>query len=387
MSRTTLTDVDNGIWIENWSADAGSGMCLAGSPNWSIRKKTLKGGLSHGVEIVELNNGELSMMILPTRGMGLWRGHYRGIPIEWKSPVVRPVHPQFVNLKDRNGLGWLNGFNEVMCRCGLSFNGPPGDDDGTDITLHGKIANLAAHKLEVDICDQKQGFLTVVGEVDETTMFGPSMRLRTSISTAAGSNSIVIRDRVTNLSAQVTELELLYHTNIGRPFLEEGSQFVAPIAEVAPRDLHSASGAEHFDTYPGPIPGVAEEAFFFELQADDFGQTKVMLVNAPGDRGLSLSYSVRELPYFTLWKNPQAEADGYVTGLEPGTNFPNFRGFERQQGRVISLLPGASYECGFELRVFDSSAAVQSEMTEIHSLLRAEPIRHFEPIARFSRLI
>ena len=127
-TRQVLTDVDGGIWFDDWQIDAASGIKLGGANDWSIRKRTLRGGLSDGLDVVELDNGELSMSVIPTRGMGLWRGEFHGIPIEWKSPVVRPVHPMFVNLKDRNGLGWLNGFNELMCRCGLSFNGPPGTD-------------------------------------------------------------------------------------------------------------------------------------------------------------------------------------------------------------------------------------------------------------------
>jgi hypothetical protein len=47
------------------------------------------------------------------------------------------------------------------------------------------------------------------------------------------------------------------------------------------------------------------------------------------DLGLILRWNRRELPCFTLWRNSAAVEDGYVTGLEPGTNFPNFKGFER----------------------------------------------------------
>lgn len=309
-TRQVLTDVDQGLWLDDWQIDAASGPKLAGASNWSIRKRTLRGGLSDGLDVVELDNGELSMSVIPTRGMGLWRGEFRGIPIEWKSPVVRPVHPMFVNLKDRNGLGWLNGFNELMCRCGLAFNGPPGADGGTDVTLHGKIANLAAHYVAAEVDDSGAGTLSLEGCVDETTMFGPAMRLTTKLSTSAGSNAITIRDRVTNLGAQPTDLELLYHANIGRPFLGEGSRLIAAIAEVAPRDADSANGFEDFDRYPGPITGCREEAFFFELLGDAGNRTTVMLVNQAGDRGFSMTFSTRELPCFTVWKNPQAEADG-----------------------------------------------------------------------------
>ena len=385
-TRKVLTDVDQGIWVDDWQIDAASGPVLAGAKDWSIRKRTLRGGLSDGLDVVELKNGELSMSVLPTRGMGLWRGEFRGIPIKWKSPVVRPVHPMFVNLKDRNGLGWLNGFNELMCRCGLAFNGPPGTDGGTDVTLHGKIANLAAHFVAVEVDDSGDGALSLEGCVDETTMFGPAMRLTTKLSTSAGSHALTIRDRVTNLGAQPTDLELLYHTNIGRPFLGAGSRLVAAIAEVAPRDAHSANGAANFESYPGPITGCREEAFFFELLGDADDRTTVLLVNQAGDRGFSLSYSTRELPCFTVWKNPQAEADGYVTGLEPGTNFPNFRSFEREQGRVISLPPGATYEASFELRVYDSAADLVVAERAIRALQTREPVRHAEPIAKWSAI-
>lgn len=385
-TQVVLTDVDRGLWQDSLRLDANAGIKLAGAANWSIQKATLRGGLSDGVEVVTLDNGALSMSVFPTRGMGLWRGLFRGIPIEWKSPVVRPVHPKFVNQLERGSLGWLNGFNELMCRCGLSFNGPPGDDNGSQLTLHGRVANLPAHYVAVEVCDDGQGTISVTGTVDETTMFGPALRLSSTVSTQAGSNSITISDRMTNLGAQPTELELLYHTNIGRPFMEEGSRFVAAIAEVAPRDAHSALGATKLDRYSGPITGVREEAFFFELQGDAKNRTTVLLKNAASDLGLSLSYSLQELPYFTLWKNPQADADGYVTGLEPGTDFPNFRSFERSKGRVISLAPGASHAASFTLSIHDSAPSVKTVEDLIGSLQTREPIHHLQPIAKYSQV-
>jgi hypothetical protein len=40
----------------------------------------------------------------------------------WDSPVKEVVNPAFINLESRNGLGWLEGFNEMMVRCG--YDGP-----------------------------------------------------------------------------------------------------------------------------------------------------------------------------------------------------------------------------------------------------------------------
>ena len=395
MSRveTVLTDVDEGVWLDSWKTDVADGLQLAGASAWSISKSRLRGGLSDGIDVVTLDNGALSMSVLPTRGMGLWKGSFRGLPLEWKSPVARPVNPQFVNLQERGGLGWLAGFNELMCRCGLAFNGPPGVDrivdvDGnvseSELTLHGKIANLPAHRVTAQVDDDGDGTLSVTGVVDETMMFGSALQVTSTVSTKAGSNSLTITDTVFNPSAQPMELELLYHTNIGRPFLEEGSRIVAAIAEVAPRDDHSAKAADSFDVYPGPLAGRPEEAFFFDLQADDNGLTTVLLKNPAGDCGLQMRFAKQQLPCFTLWKNPQADEDGFVTGLEPGTNFPNLKTFEREHGRVITLTPGGSYTTQIELSVFDSAETVAAAEAAIRESQSGDPVRHPSPIAKFS---
>lgn len=393
VKRIILTDTDSGETLKAGSVDASSGVSLAGSADWSISKRTLIGGPSDGVDVVELNNGELSISILPTRGMGLWKGSYHGIPIGWNSPVARPVHPRLVNLEARGGLGWLGGFNELMCRCGLSFNGPPGidrvvDEHGnateSEITLHGKIANIPANHVAVEISNEGPGTLSVTGVVEETMMFAPALRLTSTVLTEAGSNGITIKDVVTNIGGQPAELQMLYHTNIGRPFLGEGSKLVAPIAEIAPRDPHSAKGLDSFDQYGGPVAGLPEEAFFCELISDWKDQTQVLLRNDEGDRGLSMSFSTKQLPCFTLWKNTQAEADGYVTGLEPGTNLPNLKTFERERGRVISLAPGDSYETSFQLRVHDTPAGIARSEKQIRALQTSPTRRHETPIDRFS---
>src|SRR5690606_20382063 len=100
-----------------------------------------------------VHNGEFAYSIVPTRGMSLWRGNYRGNYLGWRAPITGPVHPKYVQLPDRGGLGWLAGFDELLVRCGLAFNGPPGEDIWTDaqgnthrqqLTLHGRVANLPA---------------------------------------------------------------------------------------------------------------------------------------------------------------------------------------------------------------------------------------------------
>ena len=326
--------------------------------------------------------------------MGLWRGQYRGTDIGWNSPVKEPVHPSFVNQLARNGLGWLTGFNEFICRCGLSSNGIPGidlvaDNTGkkteTPLTLHGKIANIPAHFVEISSTTEAGGLLSVTGIVDEASMYGPCLRLKTTYETVPGSNKLTIRDEVTNRGGQPTEMQLLYHTNVGKPILEAGTRVVLPIREAAPRDARAAEDHGNWQTYLGPTPGYTEQCYFAELIGDDRDRTSVLLRNASGDRGITLEFGIRELPCFTLWKCTQAESDGYVTGVEPATNFPNLKTFERKHGRVRNLAPGESYATHIDVTVLASAGEVSAAEKRITDLQnRAHAVVHKEPIAKFS---
>jgi hypothetical protein len=146
-----LTDTNSGIYVKNWRAS--SDEVHIGSKGWSIEKKQLEGGMQDGVDIVEVKNGRLSFVVIPTRGMGIWKGEFEGLQLGWKSPVKTPVHPRHIRLEDRGGLGFLDGFNEWIVRCGLESNGAPGEDVIVDnmgnekmvnLTLHGRIANIPA---------------------------------------------------------------------------------------------------------------------------------------------------------------------------------------------------------------------------------------------------
>jgi hypothetical protein len=375
----TLTDVLGDVWLDSFSVGNDS-LRLPTPHDWSIRKSTLRGGLRDGVDVVEVHNGALSYTILPTRGMGLWRGEYRGNYLGWRSPVLGPVHPKFVELNDRGGLGWLAGFDEWMCRCGLASNGPPGDDNGQRLTLHGRVANLPVHHVEVRVNLDPPHELSVIGRVDEACLFFGHLSLLTTYATVPGSNRLVIHDVVENRGNRAAELQMLYHCNIGPPFLEGGSRVVTPVREMSPLTARAAEGIDTYDAYTGPVPGYAEQVYCYDPLTDGSGRTLAMLYNASSDRGLVVRFNRNELPCFTVWKNTAAVEDGYVTGLEPATNFPNFRAFERQQGRVRSLPPGGHWEANWSIEVLDSAGAVARVLAEIVSLQsHARPVIHRTP--------
>jgi hypothetical protein len=389
-----LTDIANDVWLDSFAVGNDS-LRLPTPHDWSIRKRTLRGGLRDGVDLIEVHNGALSYSLLPTRGMGLWRGEYRGNFLGWRAPVLGPVHPKFVDLGTRGGLGWLDGFDEWMCRCGLDSNGPPCEDVVTDkagnthrrpLTLHGRIANRPASYVEVRVNLDPPFELSVIGQVEEGSLFTPLLSLTTTVTTAPGSHRLVVHDVVENRAAQPAEMEMLYHCNVGPPFLEAGSRMVAPIRELAPLTDHAASSIDTYDTYAGPTAGFAEQVYCYDLLADDHGHTLALLYNSSADRGLVLRFNRQELPCFTLWKNTAAVEDGYVTGLEPGTNYPNLKTFERQQERVRTLSPGGRWQVKWGLEVYDSAAGVAEVLAEIVKLqAKAKPQIHRTTVKPTSR--
>jgi hypothetical protein len=388
-----LTDVAHDWWVDDFAIDRATVGPATPHP-WSIRKRTLRGGLRDGVEIIEVQNGSLAFTLLPTRGMGLWRGDYNGLPLGWRAPVHGPVHPRHVNLVERGGLGWLSGFDELVCRCGLAWNGPPGEDAWTDksgrpqhaaLTLHGRIANQPAHFVEVRVGLDAPHEMTVIGRVEEGGLFFPHLQLTATATTVPGSNRLVVHDVVENRGSTPAEMQLLYHCNVGAPFLEAGSRVLVPVRELAPRDARAAEGLATWDTFGGPVAGFAEQVYFLNVLGDSTGRSLALLYNRPADRGLVMRFNRNALPCLSLWRNTGAMEDGYVTGLEPGTNYPNLRTFERQQGRVVVLPPGGRWEGTWSLEVCDTAASVTAVQKEVASLQAHGPaLIHPKPQPLFS---
>jgi hypothetical protein len=195
----------------------------------------------------------------------------------------------------------------------------------------------------------------------------------------------VIHDRVENHGAEPAEMQLLYHCNFGAPFLEAGSRIVAPIREVAPISKRAAEGIDTLETYAGPSAGFAEQVYCYDLLSDAAGRTLALLYNHAADKGAALRFNRQELPCFTVWKNTAALEEGYVTGLEPATNFPNFKTFERKQGRVPVLPPAGHWETSWSIEVHDNAVGVAGLLQEIVSLQsQAKAVVHREPRATYS---
>ena len=389
--KWVLTDVANRVYVEDISITPA---LVHDSGNWSVTKTRLKGGLSDGVDVIDINNGRFAFTIIPTRGMGFWRGTCDGCYVGFESPAQYPVNPMFVNLLEQGGLGWLKGFNESIVRCGFNSNGAPGidrvkDNNGnyseTMLNLHGYIANLPANYVEVIVKPGPQTEIIVRGVVDEARCFCPQYRLVSTYTTVIGSNKIAIKDEITNFADSPTEFEMLYHCNFGQPFLDTGAKLVCPALEVAPRDPRAAEDIKTWDTYKAPEAGYVEQGNYLEMAAKKDGSTLSMIRNKKGDKGVIMRFNKKQLPCFCQWKHTTGMNEGYVTGMEPAVNYPNNKSFERKKGRVITLAPQQTYTIDLTLEVQTTAAGVTAIEKEVAAIMgKKKTVVHMKPIAKWS---
>lgn len=372
----TLTGMASGTGTDTWEASART--VTPDCPHdWSIRHRTLYGGRQEGVEIIVINNGVMEVVVCPTRGMGILSARMGDVELRWDSPVKEIVHPRHVDLDTRGGLGWLYGFNEFMCRCGLESNGGPGtdrfinnvgDEATLDLTLHGRIANIPARDVHVTVDRTAPYAIRLQAQVDEKVLFGPKLELHSELIIVPGEERFTVSDIIRNVGAQEQEFEILYHANYGSPILEQGAKVVVAAEKVEPINDRAAEGIDDWDTYLGPTPGYIEQVYLVRPKHDADGRTTAVLHNRAANRGTSITWSVSELPYLTVWKNTGAIADGYVTGIEPGTNFPNPKPVEREAGRVPVLPPGGQHHMTLEFAIHPDQQAVREVVQHVQGL-------------------
>eukprot|EP00746_Dinoflagellata_sp_MGD_P004493 gnl/MRDRNA2_/MRDRNA2_108687_c0_seq1.p1 gnl/MRDRNA2_/MRDRNA2_108687_c0~~gnl/MRDRNA2_/MRDRNA2_108687_c0_seq1.p1 ORF type:complete len:439 (-),score=64.61 gnl/MRDRNA2_/MRDRNA2_108687_c0_seq1:172-1488(-) len=357
-----LTSAKEGIHQESW--------------HWSkdsvtIEKSTLHGGKQEGVDVITVTNGKMKFRVSPTRGMSVLEVAYGDVRLGWDSPVKEIVHPQNINLHDRGGIAWLDGFNEWMVRCGFAFAGHPGQDTFTnelggeethDLTLHGKAGNIPASEVIVKV-DQNR--VTIQGRVDEVSMFGTNLQMWTEISTEIGSAEIQFHDVLQNNGAFNQEYGLIYHANFGPPLLMPGSRLSIATEKIVPFNSLSAEDIANQATYGEPQLGYIEHLYNIYPKADKGGLARAVLASPKQDRGVSIVWPKEDLPYVTQWKNTAHEKTGYVTGIEPGTQFARNRNYERSKGRVQKLAPGATRKFDLTFRMLSNEAEVKTALDAI----------------------
>jgi galactose mutarotase-like enzyme len=316
-------------------------------------------GPARGVRSLRLRTGgRLAFDVLPDRGMSLGGAEYGGVPLAWLSPtgVVAP------SLYEPEGEGWLRSFGGgLLVTCGLQNVGPPGERDGEQLGLHGRVSNTPASNVSrEERWDQEGCVLLARGELRESRVFGPNLVLRRTVSARLGEPKLRIEDEVENEGFRREPLMLLYHINLGWPLLDEPARLVGPGGpgvSPEPRDESAAAGLETWDRFAAPTPGFAERVFYHSPVAGADGWAEARLENPALGLALSVRFRPEELPEFVQWT--MTGEGTYVLGLEPATCLVGGYEAEEEAGRVIWLEPGEARRYRVEISVSETRRTEQ----------------------------
>jgi hypothetical protein len=349
-----------------------------------IRQVVLDNGVERGVRAIDLRTSAgLELEVLVDRAFDLGSARFKGVPFGWRSGNGFR-HPGLHEHSDEGGLSWLRALDGLLVSGGLDHTLFGGEVDATRYNyppkqsvshgLHGRLTAIPARLLEAREVPGEPGpdgeagtpVLRVVGEVIQATSFGEHLRLTRTIELDFDGREIRLHDVVDNLGFEPTPHMFLYHLNLGWPVVDEGTEFVAPIARTVWASDSAAEQGVSYRHLPAPIPGFVEQVFEHELVAGPDGRHRVALLGATGEGGVEVSWVAEGMPHFFEWQN--LRSGQYAVGLEPSTHHVTGDGAARDDGTMTFLEHGESREYSTTIRVLEGAAEVDAVRAAIRSI-------------------
>lgn len=334
-----------------WHNKIGNSAQLGG-----IETSVLDNGAGRGVRIAWVNTGTgLRYKVVLDRGMDIADAFFNEHSLTWLSHGGVTVPQPLSNQK----LEWLRQFGGgLLTTCGLTHVGGPEQDEYGERGLHGFISNQPAVLESIVLPDPVRGKLdfSLTGLLRETTVFGPSLELKRTISGTLGQATIRIKDEVTNRANTPSPHMLLYHLNFGWPLVDEGTK-LSWEGKLIPRPGHAMSNeffreGNDVKTCSAPLDahsGAGETVAFIDAVADERGQCRAGLENEKLGLAVTLQWPKAQMPWLTNWQHwGRGE---YVTGMEPGTHPPIGQAAARAQNTLLFLDPGETRRYDLTLSV------------------------------------
>lgn len=288
----------------------------------------LQGGKATDLRVIEMYNSKgLSLDVIPDRGMDIANLKFMGVNLSFLSNTGLVSSKYFEEDKNRGFM--RNFFAGFLTTCGLSYMGASSVDEGESLGLHGRISNTPAQEVSAKtVINEENGFVYVEGKVKESEVFSSHLLLKRKIKLDSYENILTITDTIENQGFEDVPLMLLYHMNIGYPFLDKETEILLKSKNVTPRDEISKSNLKKHLEVERPEDGRLEEVYFHEIENNNnWGKVKVINKNLGIE--LEIEYPIDKLPNFTQWKSMRSGE--YVMGFEPGNCNVNGRKRAREE--------------------------------------------------------
>ncbi len=322
-------------------------------------------GRSEWMNAIEVKCGDISFHAQSDKCLDLSDLSYKGLNLAF---LAKP------GLEGRNAYdtAGAEAQRSIMCgfffTCGLETICSPFEEDGKPYPMHGRMRTTPAEHVGNDVITEDDGTVKVVltGEMREAELFGENMVLRRRIETTLGENRIDLYDEVENQSYRTEPLMLMYHCNMGYPFLDENCELVLPSVSVKGREDYSEEHKDGWAHMDPPADNAREYVFIHEVASDENKDTKALFINPELSIGLVISYNTENLPYFNEWKST-ASGD-YVVGLEPANGIPMNRQYHQEHGMLQYLEPFEKKSYHLSFTIVEGTKAIEEARREIEAL-------------------
>lgn len=333
-----------------------------------VRLLTSDNGPSRGVRLLEFKTGTgFSFEIGVERGFDIGRCDYRGASLAWIPPTLLPAPWYF---EDQANFGWLRaglgGFNNT---CGLLHIGNPEDADVAHYNfparpvdrygVHDRAALIPAELVSFgERWEGERYVIEAVGRVTQAQTYGENLVLTRTYRAVLGESAFTMEDVVENRGYLPTAHMLLYHINAGYPFVDEGSELIAPTIGT-PRLLFGTADLTDrasWSRFIAPQKNWIQQTFEHAMRPDEEATVEVAIFNPRlmGGTGLSVSYDAGSLPNYIEWR--MMGEGQYAVGIEPCTNGFG-REAVRQAGQLAVLEPGESRRYRLRIAIIGADEA------------------------------
>jgi len=328
------------------------------------RHYELTEGNSRGTRAIDVNTGAgLCFTVLPDRGMDISLASYKGVNLVYQTPNGE-VNPSFYNPA---GVEWLKVFFAgLLTTCGLTYLGPPGEDNGVKLGLHGRHTAIPAKKVcDMSLMDENGYNIHLTGVIEDSTLFGEKIIMKRTIRSRIASKSLTIHDEVENYGASPSPFTILYHINFGFPLLDECSKILVKSEKVEPYDEVSRSGMDRLNSFEAPSANYREQNFLYYMKADNSGYAYAAVINKElmGGIGVYIKFKADTLPYLSEWK--MAGEIDYVLALEPCNTKCENRKVLREKGLLPILNPHEKREMEVEIGVIEGENEISKSESKL----------------------
>ena len=323
-----------------------------------IRPVTFAEGRATGLKAYEVKNGPLTYKVLADKCLDVGELSYKGVNFSFLSKPGLQGRNAYDTAGDEairsimGGMFFTSGIESICAPCNIG---------GVDYPMHGRMRTTPGEHLSADAFWEGDSYhLTASGEMREAALFGENMLLRRSIDTVYGEKTVTVTDVFENEGFRDEPLMLLYHINLGWPFLDEGLRLHIPTRKVTARDADAEGHEAEYDRMDPPKDNEPEYVFIHDLKTDESGDTCAIAVNESLGLGFKIGWNVRNLPYFMEWKST-ASGD-YVIGLEPANSSVYGRPWHEERGTVHRLAPFASEKNVLTFTVLDGQEEISAAL-------------------------